>query len=422
MKALIIDDEPNVIAVARLLVDWEKYHIDEVLSSVDSIEALSLIKKERPAIIISDIRMPGLDGLSLIEQVQQIDAAARTILISAFSDFAYAKKALSLGCVDYLLKPLTEEGLNNAVEKAVTLYDSMRALLTSSECSQAKLLADRFLNNEQKKSILKELEQNAVFFKNSSNYRLGIVRTNAIKEMSIDLNHFSLDLHEALYQEDLGCSAFPNANGDILLLLTASAKREVLDRIFATLEEKWQISQLMCGLSEPHEFPADWNRAYIEANHMAPIGKEDTLEEIRQYIENQYAMSLSLEMLANVFALSPSYLSRSFKKRYNIGLVDYITNVRIEKARLLLSNSPLRISEIAIRVGIPDPKYFSRIFKRLCGTTPADYRGKGTVSGTTPANYREKGSVSGTTPADHEKGSVSDAAPADYSGKGTSAK
>ena len=71
MKAIIVDDEPHVLAVARLLVDWEKYHIHQLFECMDATEALEIIEREQPAILLSDIRMPQMDGLTLIEKARE---------------------------------------------------------------------------------------------------------------------------------------------------------------------------------------------------------------------------------------------------------------------------------------------------------------------------------------------------------------
>ena len=92
MKAIIVDDEPHVLAVARLLVDWEKYHIHQLFECMDATEALEIIEREQPAILLSDIRMPQMDGLTLIEKAREKNPDLKSILISAYSDFAMLRK------------------------------------------------------------------------------------------------------------------------------------------------------------------------------------------------------------------------------------------------------------------------------------------------------------------------------------------
>lgn len=98
------------------------------------------------------------------------------------------------------------------------------------------------------------------------------------------------------------------------------------------------------------------------------------MRQIRQYIEQHYESTISLDALAHQFSLSPSYLSRSFKRAYGEGVVDFITRARIEKSIELLRVSDLKQNEIAQRVGFSDPKYFYRVFKRTTGSSPAMYR------------------------------------------------
>lgn len=91
-------------------------------------------------------------------------------------------------------------------------------------------------------------------------------------------------------------------------------------------------------------------------------------------MDSHYGEALSLEQLAQQFYLSPSYLSRIFKRETGVNLSTYLQNVRIEAAKTLLRTSDLKSYEVAERVGINDPVYFSRIFKKVTGLKPKDYR------------------------------------------------
>lgn len=95
---------------------------------------------------------------------------------------------------------------------------------------------------------------------------------------------------------------------------------------------------------------------------------------IKCYIDEHYREPLSLRTIAGQFHFTREHISRKFRKETGLNLSDYLIRVRIEKAKELLLNSDLRIREIGEEVGIPDEKYFSRIFKRLTGVSPNDYR------------------------------------------------
>lgn len=95
---------------------------------------------------------------------------------------------------------------------------------------------------------------------------------------------------------------------------------------------------------------------------------------VQTYISAHYGEQLSLDQLAQQFYLSSSYLSRLFKRETGTTLTTYLQNVRIEAAKNLLRTTALKSYEVAERVGINDPVYFSRIFKKITGLKPKDYR------------------------------------------------
>ncbi len=125
-KAVIADDEPKIIQLIRLLGDWEKYGIEIVDECHDGISALTSIRKHKPDLVLSDIKMPDLDGLELIRLTREEQIESRFILISGYRHFEYARSAVALNVVDYLLKPIDEEQLNKTLEKACREIDQSR--------------------------------------------------------------------------------------------------------------------------------------------------------------------------------------------------------------------------------------------------------------------------------------------------------
>lgn len=102
--------------------------------------------------------------------------------------------------------------------------------------------------------------------------------------------------------------------------------------------------------------------------------REDAILDVANYIQNNYASDLSLEGIASVFYMSAGYLGRLFKSRFNVNITAYIQNVRINKAKELIRSTNLHTYEIAQTVGINDPVYFSKLFKKLTGCRVRDYR------------------------------------------------
>ena len=103
LKAVLADDERKVILLLQKLIDWGKLGYEIVGTANDGIRALELVKKTQPQLLITDIRMPGCDGIELIRQARTIQPKIHFIIISGYSQFEYAQNALKYGVEDYLL-------------------------------------------------------------------------------------------------------------------------------------------------------------------------------------------------------------------------------------------------------------------------------------------------------------------------------
>lgn len=101
-------------------------------------------------------------------------------------------------------------------------------------------------------------------------------------------------------------------------------------------------------------------------------------ERIADYIDANFAQPLTLSVIAQKLYLSPSYVAHIFRQKRKMTVTDYIMQVRIRRARELLRSTELPISNIAINTGFLAPNYFTRVFRRLVGTTPSEYRKKNT--------------------------------------------
>ncbi|MCI6674247.1 MAG: response regulator [Sphaerochaetaceae bacterium] len=116
-QVLIADDEPIVLEGMRLF-PWSDIGCEVAGEAEDGIVALDMVKHLHPDIVISDIRMPGMDGLSLASAVHTLNPQTEILLITGFSEFAYARKALQIGVVDFLVKPVSFTHLHDALAKA----------------------------------------------------------------------------------------------------------------------------------------------------------------------------------------------------------------------------------------------------------------------------------------------------------------
>ncbi|MNJ52700.1 Arabinose operon regulatory protein [compost metagenome] len=103
------------------------------------------------------------------------------------------------------------------------------------------------------------------------------------------------------------------------------------------------------------------------------MNSNNVIHEISDYIRKNY-QDVSLSDIANQFHLNREHISRRFKQEFGITIVNYVSQIRIDKAKVLLLNPHLKIAEVGSAVGYDDEKYFSRVFKKLTGLSPTDYR------------------------------------------------
>lgn len=122
MKIIIADDEKKVCQLIEKLVDWNALGMELGGFAHDGIEALKLIREVKPQIVITDIRMPGMDGLELIGKVKSEMPTTNFVVISGFKEFEYAQTAIQQGVSNYLLKPINEKELNHTLEKIKSRY------------------------------------------------------------------------------------------------------------------------------------------------------------------------------------------------------------------------------------------------------------------------------------------------------------
>ncbi len=123
MKILIVDDEENIVSLIRHSVDWEEFGITEVYDAYHGESALNIIHEDMPDIILADIEMPVMDGLTMVEKLRAEGVwYPEIIFLTCHADFDYVQKALRFSVVDYLLKPFKKEELTAVLSKAVILH------------------------------------------------------------------------------------------------------------------------------------------------------------------------------------------------------------------------------------------------------------------------------------------------------------
>ncbi|MBB3129254.1 YesN/AraC family two-component response regulator [Paenibacillus rhizosphaerae] len=245
---LVVDDEPRTRqGLTRMLETWGNGACS-IISADNGRDALDLLEREAVHLLITDIRMPEISGLNLVQQLESGSPAI--ILISGYAEFDYAQQAIQLGVVNYLLKPIRKDKLFDAVEKALQIQEERS-------------------------------------------------RMNKIQRM-------------------------------------------------------------------------------VDSKLLEAAGDTDTLaepvQEALQYVSEHLDQGFGLREVADHVHLNPSYFSVLFKEQMDMTFIEYVTRLRIQKAKELLLQTKLPVSEIAERVGYQTTKYFNKVFKDYEGSSPGAYR------------------------------------------------
>ncbi|RUS46264.1 response regulator [Cohnella sp. AR92] len=125
-KLLIADDEPEVTESLLEEIDWASYGFEKVWPATNGREAMELIEREEPDVLVTDINMPYMNGLELSEWVKKTYPLTRIVILSGYDEFEYAKQAIQLQADDYLLKPFSDDQLISAIRESVRRMDEER--------------------------------------------------------------------------------------------------------------------------------------------------------------------------------------------------------------------------------------------------------------------------------------------------------
>lgn len=128
VRMVVIDDEYYIRTGIRDAIDWKSINVEIVGEAEDGEQGLELILAQKPDLVLTDIRMPFMDGLELIEKISDSQIGCGVIVLSGFDEFEYAQAALRHGVLDYLLKPIDKAKLKETVQKACQTIRNRRSV------------------------------------------------------------------------------------------------------------------------------------------------------------------------------------------------------------------------------------------------------------------------------------------------------
>ncbi len=127
LKVLLVDDEPFILQGLKVLIDWNAEGYEVVGAVRTGQEAIDYLKENPVDLVMTDIKMPVMSGIELLEEVRRDQISdAYFIILSGYNDFAYAQQAVRYHCIDYILKPVEKEQLIAVLQKVAAMSEKRR--------------------------------------------------------------------------------------------------------------------------------------------------------------------------------------------------------------------------------------------------------------------------------------------------------
>ena len=402
LRILLVDDEPLVLIGLQGMLEWEKLGYTVCGTARNGKLALELIEREKPDIVIADVKMPVMDGLTLAHTCRERSALPAFIMLTSFEEFDYIKQAMGAGVVDYLVKlDLTPENLKNALARAAEKVKKERALL--GEVPVQENLAES-VRSYRERSLEQPLQHMDLGLA-SDTYLVAsceiIANTELTPAQQLKLSFSCGRMLETTLQNYLPCyvAGADALRGNVLFCLTAqqaqsyrAVLRPLLERASQILYNYFTV-RLLWAVGRPTGSLLGLARCCRENAHLQPLltveqpiqfvevnegdataGKMQVVAQVQEYIKNHLSEKLTLADVAAVFNFSPNYLSQLFGKYGDSGFVEYITETRIAAAKEMLEQGDLKVYEIAEKLGYESSFYFSKVFKKVTGLSPREYQ------------------------------------------------
>ncbi len=355
-KVLIVDDlEVLRLDMKRMKIWGESTGFFIGGEAENGADALKMLRESPYDLIITDIRMPIMDGMTFLKAASEEKLCPCIVLLSDYTEYSYAREGLLYGAFDYLGKPVDSQSLAELLGRA-------RVYLDEKKTEQHRL------------DQLQGLAEEAFF-----------PAQNVDRVVKL-LNKGDAEAVNATDQlvETVGAALHYDGPKSALILKNA------IESIFSQILSQNEWISLYSDLSEMKHLELDggWEWSIIRNKVKEPIerltpflrkmilwkGDESTIKEACLQVLNHIEEDISVKRIAESLYINKTYLSELFKQSTGVSLLEYMTTVKVERAKYLFAKSFYKNYEIAERLGFSDHDYFTKIFKKYTGLTPHYYR------------------------------------------------
>ena len=399
LKILIVDDEQVVRVYLQSIVNWEQYDCQVVTTCENGMEALEVMAQQPIDLILTDLEMPKMNGLQLIEEIRSRGYQTKVIVLSNHSDYDLSREVMKLGALDYYVKTNVKEADIISMIELVSEQVKKQLLQKHALEEEKRLKIDNFKIG--RKTFLTTVLTGDVYYNELqlSQY----VKMYHLFEPRLSLYQLRfqqpIELRQFLYVDAIIAAEFQKYDHDVVHLtqekiLVALYERTIVEeqvlmdhwlRIVKNIKnylraELQASKQLLIDSTEKlisctklfqNDVPSDVS-SVIAAEQLSHYRPE--IQSILNYIHEHYDERITLQDLSAFACLNEAYLSRLFKMETKKTINSYINELRIYKAKELLKSPNIMVKEVAQLVGIKDQLYFNRVFKKFCGENPTDYQ------------------------------------------------
>ena len=433
LKIFLVEDESIMREGLRDNMPWQQFGYEFVGEAADGETALPLIRKTRPDVLLTDIKMPFMDGLALSRIVAKEFPNMKIIILSGYDDFDYARQAIQIGVEQYILKPVTRETLKKVLSEVKEKIESEKEKKINlekirSEMREYELMARRYFFEKvfsgrlSVQEIYMEMEKLSIHLEGPC---FGLIMIGVQKKSKTaggqgldsqkfircqdEVMHYFLRFPEYMvfnWNMDT-CGILIKGEADMMEAYTRRALQNIT-RIYSQIEDEYdwyaaksepvarlsllpecyeevnhQLSLQYLAWRNPEEVSAGMDTDDMaEMGDTVPAGEEFgedktnvMLKKVLEYIDERYTdENFSLNDAAKAANVSPNYFSAVFSQEMDMTFIEYVTKKRMDKAKKLLRQGKMSTADVASQVGYKDSHYFSFVFKKTQGCTPREYR------------------------------------------------
>ena len=406
---VVADDEDELREAVCTMIPWEETGFSLAGSASNGLDALQLVEKLEPDLLLTDIRMPFISGIELARQVREVRPATNIAFLSGFDDFEYAQQAIQYNIISYMLKPLTIDGIvaelhviRQKIDAQFSMFRQAPPRAGGPDLRAAMLMPlvlDDYADAEgdahseayaRQCGLLRD-KSDRPFYTVMVSTLFGEDGTNRTPPSFVA----SVDRLASKYLRSV--SFF--ASGKVITVLLGSPSEfgeylHILGDELPQMADRVLGRHCRVGISRSVRSLSELHAAYREA--MEALRQADRSESGAQFIsdiapavrggellcrraleaidQNYMNPGLSLVSLSGMLDVSPNHLSSCIKKTAGESFINILIRKRMEAARELLAEPNLRIQEVALRCGYTDQHYFSYCFKKYCGESPNSLR------------------------------------------------